>query len=292
MAENKISITTDSGCDMPQEFFERYNLPRVKISYICGDEVLSDNGIASETDAFYAKQAAGVTCSTTGVNTAHAEAFFNEQLAAGLPIVHISFAGALSVTCSVMVVAAEQIKADNPKADITVLDGHAASAGQAKLLIDLLEQRDAGASKEEAIDWFEDNYLKYHHFYTVSELKSLQKSGRVKAATAFWGDILSINPLMTVDTEGRLIPYKKEHGRKKVLKAMIAEMQERVENPEKQIILINHGQCLEDAEALKTMILENFTVKDVIINRIGPVIGCHTGPTVLALFFKGKKRDF
>lgn len=292
MAENKILITTDSGCDMPQEFFEQYKLPRMKICYICGEEVLPDHGIGSETDRFYAMQAEGVACSTTGINMVQAEQFFNEQLAAGLPIIHIAFSGALSNTCSVMKAVAERINANNPEADITVLDSHAASAGQAQLLTGLLEQRDAGASKEEAGEWYLNNHLKYNHFYTVSELKSLKRSGRVKAAAAFWGDILSINPLMTVDTEGHLIPYKKERGRKKVLKSMIAEMKERVENPEDQVILISHGQCLEDAETLKAMVLENFTVKDVIINRIGPVIGCHTGPTVLALFFKGQERDF
>ena len=292
MAENKILVTTDSGCDMPQEFYEQYKLPRVKISYICGEEVMTENGNESETDSFYAKLAAGIPCSTTGVNTAQAEQFLNEQLAAGLPIIHLGFSNVLSISCSIMTNVAEQIKAANPEADITVLNSYCASSGQAKLLIDLVALRDAGASKEEAIAWVQENYLKYHHFYTVSELKSLKKSGRVKAATAFWGDILSINPLMTVDVEGRLIPYKKERGRKKVLKAMITEMKERIENPEEQIIFISHGQCFEDAETLKAMVLENFTVKDVIINRIGPVIGCHTGPTVLALFFKGQERDF
>lgn len=158
------------------------------------------------------------------------------------------------------------------------------------MLRQVVQMAQEGKSKEEILAWLEENLLRCQHIFTVEELGYLQRGGRVSAAAAFLGDMLNIQPLLVVDIEGRLMAYRKERGRKKILKAMLTEMDARAEDLENQVIAIAHGDCLPDAEALKNLILDRYQVKEVLIGRVGPVIGVHCGPTVLALFFWGKNR--
>jgi DegV family protein with EDD domain len=124
----------------------------------------------------------------------------------------------------------------------------------------------------------------------VDDLGHLKRGGRVSGTAAFFGTLLDIKPVLKVDDEGRLIPISKVKGRKKSLKALFEMLQENIVSPEEQVIAISHGDCIGDVEYLKEMILKEYKVKDVIINHVGPVIGSHTGPGVVALFFMGDKR--
>jgi DegV family protein with EDD domain len=147
-----------------------------------------------------------------------------------------------------------------------------------------------GATKEEIINWIEENKLKVNHWFTVDDLNHLKRGGRVSSTVAIVGTMLSIKPIMHVDDEGRLIPVSKVKGRKKSVKELQEKLKERIVNPEDQTIFISHGDCLAEAEQLRDLILNEVKVKEVIINNVGPVIGAHSGPGTLALFFIGNNR--
>jgi DegV family protein with EDD domain len=140
------------------------------------------------------------------------------------------------------------------------------------------------------VEWLENNKLKMNHWFTVEDLHHLKRGGRISAATAVIGTLLDIKPVMYVDNEGRLTPVTKVKGRKKSLKTLADMFKEKVLNPEEQVIAISHGDCIEDVKYLEKLIRDEYKVKDVIINNVGPVIGSHSGPGTVALFFLGDNR--
>ncbi len=283
-------IIGDSCADLREDFFTENGIERVAFSYILNDEVYADNGRDNETLEFYNRLENGETGQTSQVNVQTFIDLFNKLLPQKRPIIYICFSSALSATYQSACSAKEEIMADNPEADITIVDTKAASLGEGLVLYETVQMQKAGKSKEEILSWLEENLLRCHHLFTVEELGYLHRGGRLSGAAAFLGDMLNIQPLMLVDIKGRLMAYRKERGRKKVLKAMLAEMEERAIDIENQVIAIGHGNCLEDAEALKAMLFKNYNIKEVIIGHVGPVIGMHVGPSVLAFFFWGKER--
>ena len=153
-----------------------------------------------------------------------------------------------------------------------------------------IEMLKNGASKDEIVQWIEENKLKLNHWFTVDDLNHLKRGGRVSSTAAIIGTLLDIKPVLHVDNEGRLIPVTKVKGRKKSIKSLFEELDKRIVNPEEQVIFISHGDCLEDAKFLERLILEKYKVKDVFINEIGPTVGSHSGPGTVALFFLGNER--
>ena len=162
--------------------------------------------------------------------------------------------------------------------------------GQGLLVHLALELRDQGLGYKDIIKWIENNKLRLAHWFTVDDLEHLKRGGRVSGAAAFIGSILSIKPILHVDNEGRLVPVSKVKGRKKSLKGLLEKMQETAVNPEQQTVFISHGDALEDANYLADMIRDQLGVKDILISHIGPVIGSHSGPGTIALFFLATQR--
>jgi EDD domain protein, DegV family len=146
-------------------------------------------------------------------------------------------------------------------------------------------------SKEELVNWVETNKLKLNHWFTVDDLHHLKRGGRVSAASAAIGTLLDIKPILHVDDEGRLIPVTKVKGRKKSIKTLAEELKSRIVDPKNQVIGISHGDCEEEAKLLEKIIRETVEIKDVIFNYIGPVVGSHSGPGTIALFFFGENRN-
>ena len=147
-----------------------------------------------------------------------------------------------------------------------------------------------GKDKSDIINWIENNKLKVNHWFTVDDLNHLKRGGRVSSTAAIVGTMLSIKPILHVDDEGRLIPISKVKGRKKSIKALYDKLKEKIVDSENQTVFISHGDCIEDAESLKELILSEIKVKEIIINNIGPAVGSHSGPGTLALFFIGNSR--
>lgn len=284
-------LLIDSCTDLPYSYVVENELPFV--SLVCnfkGQEHKDDFGHSLTYKAFYAAVRDGDMPSTSQVNVYEYAELFRKYARQGKAVIYLGFSSALSGSFGSAKLARDMVCEEIKDADITVIDSKSASLGEGLLAYYANEMLKKGASKDEVVGWLESNKLKLNHWFTVDDLGHLRRGGRVSGAAAFVGTLLDIKPILHVDDEGRLIPISKVKGRKKSLKTLFEMLQENIVSPEEQVIAISHGDCPEDVEYLKDMILKEYKVKDVIVNHVGPVIGSHTGPGVVALFFMGSKR--
>jgi len=284
-------LLIDSCTDLPYSYVEENKLPFV--SLVCnykGQEVKDDFGHSLTYKEFYTSVRNGEMPSTSQVNAYDYTELFRKYALEGKAVIYLGFSSALSGSYGSAKLAKDMICEEIEDADITLVDSKSASLGEGLLAYYANEMLKKGASKDEVVSWLETNKLKLNHWFTVDDLGHLRRGGRVSGAAAFVGTLLDIKPILHVDDEGRLIPISKVKGRKKSLKTLFEMLKENIVAPEEQVIAISHGDCPEDVEYLKDMILKEFKVRDVIVNHVGPVIGSHTGPGVVALFFMGSKR--
>lgn len=284
-------LIIDSCCDLPLKFVQENNLSGVYLTTTIGNNTYEDNfGSSISHEEFYAKMRAGELPTTSQINTFKYMEIFTKYILEKKSIIYIGFSSALSGSLNNAIVAKNSIVDKFPEADITIIDSKCASLGEGLLIYYAYNMLNSGHSKDEVEAWVEQNKLKLNHWFTVSDLNYLKRGGRISSATAVVGTLLDIKPILHVDNEGRLIPVTKVKGRKKSLKVLADMLFERIVNPEESVIAISHGDCLDDALYLQKIILEKVKVKDVIINNVGPVIGSHSGPGTIALFFFGKNR--
>jgi DegV family protein with EDD domain len=285
-------ILIDSCTDLSREFVEKNNIPFVSLTCnFKGSNYNDDFGKSLDYKAFYDEVRKGELPTTSQINSYTFEEAFKKYVSEGFAVIYIALSSALSGTCNSALIAREAFLEEYPEADITVIDTKSASMGEGLLVYYAYEMMNNGASKEEVVQWLEDNKLKLVHWFTVDDLNHLKRGGRLSAASAIIGSILDIKPVLQVNDDGKLIPAVKVKGRKKSIRTLVEKLREKIVNPEDQVIAISHGDCLEDAMYLKNLILEEFKVKDVLVTLIGPVIGSHAGPGTLALFFLGKDRN-
>ena len=284
-------LLIDSCTDLPRSYVDKNEIPFV--SLVCNfkdQEYKDDFGKSISYRDFFDAVRNGEMPSTAQVNVYEYTEIFKKYAAEGKSVVYLGFSSALSGSLSSAYIARDTVMEEFKDADITIVDSKSASLGEGLLAYYVNEMLKAGASKDEVVSWLETNKLKMNHWFTVDDLGHLKRGGRLSGTAAFLGTLLDIKPVLKVDDEGRLIPISKVKGRKKSIKTLFEMLQENITAPEEQVIAISHGDCIEDAEYLKEMILKEYNVKDVIINHVGPVIGAHTGPGVVALFFMGEKR--
>ncbi|MDP4177949.1 MAG: DegV family protein [Bacillota bacterium] len=284
-------LIIDSCCDLPLKFVEENNFPGVYLTTTIGNNTYEDSfGGSISHEEFYSKMRAGEQPTTSQINTFKYMEIFTKFVMEKKPIFYIGFSSALSGSLNNAIVAKNAIIDKFPYADITIIDSKCASLGEGLLIYYAYNMLKSSHPKDEVEAWVEENKLKLNHWFTVSDLNYLKRGGRISSATAVVGTLLDIKPILHVDNEGRLMPVTKVKGRKKSLKMLADMLFERIVNPEESVIAISHGDCLEDALYLQKIILEKVKVKDVIINNVGPVIGSHSGPGTVALFFFGEKR--
>jgi len=284
-------ITSDSCIDLPVKFIQRHSIPVVYYIYnLNGKEYFDDFGKTMSYKDFYSTVCNGALPTTSQTNVHTLTQFFKKYVLQGDSVLYLSFSSSLSNTYNNAVMAREIILQEFPSADITVIDTKSASLGEGLLVYYAVSMLEQGRSKIEIINWVEDNKLRMNHWFTVEDLDHLKRGGRVSGTAAFVGTMLQIKPILHVDDEGRLIPVQKVRGRKKSIKVLADTLAARIMNPEEQTVAISHGDAFEDALYLKELILEQVKVKEVIINHIGPVIGAHSGPGTLAVFFLGENR--
>lgn len=284
-------IITDSCSDLPISFIEKNNIPVISLTFsFKGNEYEDDFGKTVSYKEFYNAVKEGEQPTTSQINIFKYTEEFKKYVKDGKSIIYIGFSSALSGSVNSAVLAKETVLKDYENADITIIDSRSASTGEGLLVYYAYKMLNEGYNKDEIVDWLENNKLKVNHWFTVDDLNHLKRGGRVSGATAFVGTILDIKPVLHVDDEGRLIPVTKVKGRKKSLRMLAEKFKEMAVNPEEQVVFISHGDCIEDAEHLKKLILEDNKVKDIIITYVGPVIGSHAGPGTVALFFRGNKR--
>ncbi|SKA80226.1 EDD domain protein, DegV family [Caloramator quimbayensis] len=284
-------LITDSCSDLPLKYVEENGI--ISLGLTChfkGKDYIDDFGKTLSYKEFYEEVRKGEMPTTSQVNTYRFEEVFKKFTDEGKAIIYIGFSSALSGTVGSALSARQHIMDQNKNADITVIDSKCASLGEGLLVYYANEMLKKGYKKDEVVKWVEDNKLKINHYFTVEDLGHLRRGGRVSGFAAALGTILDIKPVLHVDREGRLIPIGKVKGRKKSLKFLSDSLKERIINPKDQVITISHGDCLEDALYVKELILNDFEVKDFIINNVGPVVGSHSGPGTVALFFIGQER--
>ncbi|MFO7296226.1 MAG: DegV family protein [Clostridia bacterium] len=284
-------IIADTCSDLPFEYVKQHDIPLIRFTYnFKGTEYVDDFGQTISYKYFYNAMRDGETPTTSQVNVqTYAEAF-RKYAAEEKSIIYLCFSSALSGSYNNALLARDLVMEEYPHADITVIDTKCASLGEGLIVYYAMEMLERGASKKEIINWVEQNKLKMHHWFTVEDLQYLKRSGRLSGTAAFIGNILDIKPVLHVDREGRLVPVLKVKGRKKSIRTLVEKMEEHIANPEQQVVAISHSDSEEDAQYVAELIRSKFPVKDIIINQIGPVIGSHSGPGTLAVFFLGELR--
>ena len=281
-------ILTDSSADLPADVLKEYGIGIVELSLCIDGE--TKRGSEVEPKAFYDLLRSKATITTSAVNMQSFIDFFEGYLKEGKDVLYLGFSSGLSATYTAGKNAAEELKEKYPERKIYTCDTLAASLGQGLLVTLVAEKACAGATLDETIGYAEDMKRKLCHWFTVDDLFFLKRGGRVSAATAVLGTMLAIKPFMHVDDEGHLVNVSKVRGRRAAIDALFDKLKETAIEPEQQLIYICHGDCIEDAEYLKGRILEAYPSSRVMIGYTGPVIGSHSGPGTLALFFLGGKR--
>lgn len=283
-------IATDSSCDLPYSFAREHNLHIFPITSSFKDlEINDDLGASYSHTDFYNMLRNGSMPTTSQVNVFTFKEQFTHWAKADIPVLYIGFSSGLSGTVGSSMIALNEVKETYPNAPIYILDTLAASGGVGLLTHHALKLRAEGKSIEEVYAQLEAIKLSITHIFTVDDLFHLEKGGRISHASAFVGTLLNIKPVLYVNNEGKLIPYQKCRGRKKALKSLVQHMEsltDQVTGP----IFITHGDCLEDAQYVASLIEDQFHIKPELINFIGPAIGAHSGPGTVALFFIGNSR--
>ena len=282
-------ITVNSTVDLPKEWLEERNVPVVPLRYTMDGQTYEDmSGLTAKE--FFAKLREGKMSVTSQVNLEEAKAALEPFLKEGKDVLHLAFSSGLSGTCNSMKIAGEELREEYPEAKVIVIDTLCACLGEGLLLYKALQQKAAGKTIEETAAWVEENKLHICHDVTVDDLNHLHRGGRISKATAVVGTMVKIKPIIHMDNEGKLQVIGKERGRKKSLNKIVDMAVEQSKGWDNDIIMITHGDCIEDAEYVASLVREKMGIDNILINNIGTVIGSHTGPGVVAVFCMGNKR--
>lgn len=288
-------ITSCSTADMPLAFFEKKAVPYIPFHFMLEEKEYPDDlGQTVSFDEFYSKIDSGAMPTTSQVNVGEFVDFFTPYLEAGQDILHISFSSGLSGTYNSATIAKEQLAETYPDRKLVIVDSLAASSGYGMLLTYAVEMRDEGATLEVVQEWLEENKLDMNHWFFSTNLEHLKRGGRISVTSAFVGGMLNIAPLLNVSNEGKLVPRKKVRGKKQVIREMLNRMEAHAKNGTDYAgkCFISHSAAEEDARKVADLIEERFPALsgNVEIYTIGTVIGSHTGPGTVALFFMGDTR--
>lgn len=287
---NNYVIFTDSACDLVPSLLAEWGVRCVSLAFRFNHidkDFLNDDMPIKE---FYQNMRDGKIAKTNAVN---AEAFreaFEPVLAAGTDILYLGFSSGLSTTFQQGKVAAEELAEKYPDRKVIAIDTLCASAGEGLFVKLVLDKKNEGATIEEAAAYANELLPKLAHWFTVEDLVYLKRGGRVSPAVALVGGMLNIKPIMHVDDDGHLIKVGTIRGRKQSLNALADKLFETAEDPAGGTIFISHGDCLEDAQYLADRIKSKGGNDVQIITNVGTVIGAHSGPGTMALFFVAKQR--
>jgi DegV family protein with EDD domain len=289
------SITCSSTVDLPYEHLLKRGVSYTSFHFnMDGKEYLDDLGQTMSFEEFYRRVAAGALPTTSQIGVGQYITFFEPFLAQGHDILHISLSSGLSGAYNSALLARDELYHKYPDRKLLVVDSLGASSGSG-LLTDLAaDMRDGGATIDEVHTWVEANKLNLHHWFFSSDLAHYKRGGRISASSAFMGTLLHVCPLMNMNNEGKLIPRAKVRGKKHVIAEMVRMMEQYAQDGMNYSgkCFISHSACYEDARSLADLVEAKFTRLNgpILVNSIGTVIGSHTGPGTVALFFLGDRR--
>ena len=280
-------IITDSCCDFTDQQYKDLGVAYAPLSVLFQGQARDNMNDPAELKKFYEGIRGGELPTTSAVNPDGWVRIMKPILDAGEDVLCLAFSSGLSTTYQSAVIAAKEMEEVYPNRTIRVVDTLCAALGQGLLVHLACRKRDEGMSMDDLTTWVEDNKMSIAHWITVDDLNHLKRGGRISATTAFFGGMLNIKPIIHVDDEGHLINVAKARGRKASIDLLIKKFQE--DCVDYDTVTIGHGDCPEDAAVLEKA-LKDLGVKNVITGYVGGVIGAHTGPGVLVLFFVGKQR--
>ena len=287
-------LLTDSSADLTAGLVEELGVEVLPLSFHMGEKTYRNWPDDREIDPhdFYDRLRGGEMATTSAVNVSDYTEAVEPLLQAGKDVLVVAFSSGLSATCNSARIAAQELSEQYPDRKIYVVDSLCASLGQGLLVWYAARMKAEGKSMEEVRDWLEENKLHLCHWFTVDDLHFLKRGGRISPATAVVGTMLSIKPVMHVDDEGHLVKVGTARGRNASLKALVDHMEQTAIDPSAQTVFISHGDCLEDVNKVVDEVKRRFGIPDerFVINNVGPVIGAHSGPGTVALFFLGSKR--
>lgn len=285
-------ILTESSSDISLKIAKDNGIQVMPMDFILEGKSYAHYADSREMDvkAFYQKLRDGAVVTTAAENVEDYMTWVKPLLEDGKDVLLVVFSSGLSSTFSTANVALAELREQYPHRKIVAVDSLCASAGEALLAYYAAQNRAKGMSIEENAQWLEDNKLHLAHWFTVDDLMFLKRGGRVSSATALVGTMLSIKPVLHVDNDGHLINVSKARGRKASMKALVDKAAETGVDLSNQVLFISHGDCLDDAQWLAQEVRDRFHPVDVVISDIGPVIGAHSGPGTLALYFMATQR--
>ena len=285
-------IFTDSSADLDVNLAQELDVQVLPLGFVLDEHTYYDYPDNRDMDphVFYDRLRNGEVATTNAVNVAQYTGALEPLLQAGKDVLILAFSSGLSTTYNSSRLAVEEMSAKYPERKLYTVDTLCASLGQGLLVWYAANARERGGSIEEVRDWIEEHKLNLCHQFTVDDLHFLKRGGRISAATALVGSMLHIKPVLHVDDEGHLINIGKARGRQAALKALVDRMEETAIDSGSLTVFISHGDCLEDAQSVERMVRERFGVREVYINYVGPVIGAHSGPGTVALFYIGTNR--
>ena len=286
---NDYLIITDSSCDLSSDFAKDLGVKVIGLEFIVEGEDSKQNGAIDEKQ-FYEILRSGKMITTSAIAMDRFMSEVEPALKEGKDVLYLGFSSGLSSTYSAGFIGAQELSEKYPERKIYTVDTLAASMGQGLLVWYAVNMKKEGKSIEEVRDFVENNKLNLAHWFTVNDLFFLKRGGRISAATALVGTMLNIKPVLHVDDAGKLVSVSKARGRKNAIDALFEKAKETATDAAGQTMFISHGDCIEDAEYLAEKLKSELSVKDVIINYVGPVIGAHSGPGTLALFYIGTNR--
>lgn len=283
-------IFTDSACDMELSTLKKWNVKCIDLTLKFENEekIWSNNEIEPKT--FYQKMRDGGIAKTSAVNSEKFKQGFEEEIKKGKDILYLAFSSGLSTTCNSGSFACKALSEVYPDSKLITVDSLAASAGFGLLLYLAVQKKEEGATIEELEKYIKETVPHICHWFTVDDLVYLKRGGRVSPAAAFIGGMLGIKPVLHVDDEGHLVPVTKVRGRKASIKALADKYGELAIDKTTGPIFICQGDCQEDAQLLADIIKNDYGRDIDITVYTGPVIGAHSGPGTLALFFLGKNK--
>ncbi|MCI8677080.1 MAG: DegV family protein [Lawsonibacter sp.] len=285
-------ILTDSSADLSAEMAQELDVQVIPLSFIMKGRTYRNFPDNREMDPhlFYEALRQGEEATTAAINVAQYTEAMEPLLQAGKDVLILAFSSGLSATYNSSRLAVEELREKYPERKLYTVDTLCASLGQGLLVWYAAKARERGGTIEEVRDWVEDRKLNLCHQFTVDDLHFLKRGGRISAATALVGSVLQVKPVLHVDNEGHLVNIGKVRGRQAALKALVDRMEETAIDSGSLTVFISHGDCLEDAQTVAGMVKKRFGVQNICINYVGPVIGAHSGPGTVALFYIGTNR--
>lgn len=287
-----FTIVSDSTADLPKAYYEEHQVKVSPLKFIIDGVTYGTTQLIEDKEFYRLMREEGKMPTTSQVNPQEARTVLEEALKENENILYIAFSSGLSGTYNSVRLAAEELSDEYPNANIVVMDSLCASMGQGLFVHYAVKLRDEGKTLSQTVDWLESHKQNLVHIFTVDDLNHLYRGGRVSKTTAIIGTLAGIKPILHVDYEGHLIGLKNVRGRKKSIITLVDEMEEKMGSfiDKNSDIFISHGDCEEELELLKSEIEKRFGKKNFVVSMVGPVIGSHSGPGTIALFFLGEAR--